>query len=220
LFTADYACQAQDIRSRHDQPDPPPGIPLSGHAHKVEVFLRLLGLPFDYVEAPARVRQTDAFAALNPLRQIPVLEDGDVVLADSNAILVYLARRYDPDGPWLPSDPVGRRGCSAGSRSAPARSSTGPANARAVHLFGAQTTLADAHAVAARLLAFMEGELAARAWLAGDGPTLADIACYPYIATAPEGGVDLAPYPKVRAWIARVEALPGVKPMPRSPVPA
>src|SRR6187401_1316896 len=82
------------------------GIPLSGHVHKVEVFLRLLGQPFDYVEAPAPARQTEAFARLNPLRQIPVLEDGDVVLADSNAILVYLAKRYDPSGPWLPEDAV------------------------------------------------------------------------------------------------------------------
>src|SRR5688500_4051107 len=82
------------------------GIPLSGHTHKVELFLRLLGVPFEYVSTPPETWATDAFAKLNPLRQIPVLEDGDVVLADSNAILVYLAKRYDPSGPWLPEEPV------------------------------------------------------------------------------------------------------------------
>ena len=192
------------------------GVPLSGHVHKVEILLRLLDLPFDYVETGRDERQTDAFARLNPLRQIPVLEDGEVVLADSNAILVYLARRYDPDGPWLPAEPVAAARVQRWLSISAGEIKFGPANARAVHLFGVKTDLGDAHAVAARLLGFMDAELAARDWLAGPAPTLADIACYPYISTAPEGGVDLAPYAHVRAWIARVEALPGVKPMPKA----
>lgn len=196
------------------------GVPLSGHVHKVEVFLRLLGRPFDYVEAPADARQTDAFARLNPLRQIPVLEDGDVVLADSNAILVYLAKRYDPDGPWLPEAPAEAAAVQRWLSICAGEVKYGPANARAVHLFGLKTDLGDAHAVAARLLGFMDATLSGREWLVGTRPTLAEIACYPYIACAPEGGVDLAPYPAVRAWIGRVEALPGVKAMPRSAVPA
>lgn len=196
------------------------GVPLSGHVHKVEVFLRLLGLPFDYVEAGGPVRQTDAFAALNPLRQIPVLEDGDVVLADSNAILVYLAKRYDPAGPWLPEDPIGAAHVQRWLSVSAGEIKFGPANARAIHLFGYATNLTDAQAVAARLLGFMETTLAAQPWLAGPRATLADIACYPYTACAPEGGVPLGDYPQVRAWIARVEALPGVKAMPRSAVPA
>jgi glutathione S-transferase len=96
----------------------------------------------------------------------------------------------------------------------------GPGNARAVHLFGLKTDLGDAHAVAGRLLGFMDATLREQNWLAGDHLTLADVACYPYVAVAPEGGVDLSPYPAVRAWIARFEALPGVKAMPRSAVPA
>lgn len=196
------------------------GVPLSGHVHKVEVLLRLLDLPFDYVEAPGPQRQTDAFARLNPLRQIPVLEDGDVVLADSNAILIYLARRYDPAGQWLPEDPVAAAHVQRWLSISAGEVKYGPANARAVHLFGLKTDLADAHAVAARLLAFMDSVLGSQDWLAGAAPTLADVACYPYVACAPEGGVDLGPYPAVRAWITRFEALPGVKAMPRSPVPA
>lgn len=196
------------------------GLKLSGHAHKVEVFLRLLGLPFDYVEAGADVRQTEAFGRLNPLRQIPVLEDGDLVLADSNAILVYLARRYDPDGPWLPNEPAAAAQVQRWLSVSAGEVKFGPANARAVHLFGARTDLGDAQAVARRLLGFMDTELAARPWLAGEAPTLADIACYPYVACAPEGGVGLEGYPNVRAWIARLEALPRVAAMPRSPVPA
>jgi len=192
------------------------GVPLSGHTHKVDVFLRLLGRPFETVEAGRDQRSTEGFRRLNPLGQIPVLEDGGLVLADSNAILVYLAKRYDPEGRWLPETPADAARVQRWLSISAGEVRFGPANARAVHLFGLKTDLADAHAVAERLLGFMQATLASQAWLAGDAPTLADVACYPYLSCAPEGGVDLAPYPAVRAWIARFEALPGVAAMPRA----
>lgn len=190
------------------------GVPLSGHVHKVDLFLRLLGLPFDTVEAGGERRDTDDFRSLNPLGQIPVLEDGGLVLADSNAILVYLAKRYDREGRWLPEAPAEAARVQRWLSISAGEIRFGPANARAVRLFGLQTDLADAQAVAARLLGFMDATLADQAWLAGASPSLADVACYPYLVVTPEGGVDLEPYPAVRAWIARFEALPGVKPMP------
>jgi glutathione S-transferase len=196
------------------------GVPLSGHVHKVELFLRLLGLPFDYVEAPAEARQSEAFGRLNPLRQIPVLEDGDLVLADSNAILVYLAKRYDPQGPWLPEDPATAAQVQRWLSISAGEIRFGPAAARALYVFGRPGDPSEAQAIAARLLVFMDAHLAGRAWLAADTVTLADIACYPYLARTPEGHVALEPYANVRAWIDRVEALPGVKPMPRASVPA
>ena len=196
------------------------GVPLSGHTHKVELFLRLLGLEFEYVTAPREVWGTDAFAKLNPLRQIPVLEDGDLVLADSNAILVYLARRYDPTGPWLPEAPAAATEVQRWLSVSAGEVKYGPANARIIKLLGRPGDLDGAQAIARQLLDVMDQRLAAHDWLAGPALTLADIACYPYIACAPEGGIDLADYPAVRAWIARIEALPGVTPMPRVPVPA
>jgi glutathione S-transferase len=192
------------------------GIPLSGHVHKVELFLRLLDLPFDYVEAPRDVWSTEAFAQLNPLRQIPVLEDGDVVLPDSNAILVYLARKYDPDGPWLPRDPVGAAQVQRWLSVSAGEIKYGPAAARIIKLMGRPGDLEGAQGIARNLLAVMQRHLSERAWLVGDTVTLADIACYPYLACAADGGVDLSAYPAVEAWIARVEALPRAKPMPRA----
>ena len=82
------------------------GIHLSGHVHRVELLLRMLQIQYRFVEAPADVRQSPQFLQLNPLGQIPVLQDGEIVLADSNAILVYLAKRYAPGEPWLPEEPV------------------------------------------------------------------------------------------------------------------
>ena len=63
----------------------------------------------------------------------------------------------------------------------------------------------------------MEAHLAQQEWLAGTAPTIADIALYTYTAHAPEGGVSLQPYPRLRRWLARIEALPGFVGMRRSP---
>jgi glutathione S-transferase len=190
------------------------GVPLSGHTHKVELFLRLLGLEFEYVNAPRETWSSEAFTRLNPLRQIPVLEDGDLVLADSNAILVYLAKRYDAEGGWLPADAVGAAQVQRWLSISAGEIRFGPATARVIKLMGRPGDLEAAQAIARTLLGVMEQRLTAADWLATDRITLADIACYPYLACAPEGGVDLSPYPAVRAWLARVEAQPGVKPMP------
>lgn len=196
------------------------GVPLSGHVHKVELFLRLLGLPFDYVQAPREVWASEAFRRLSPLGQIPVLEDGGLVLVDSNAILVYLAARYAPDGPWMPRDPAGAAQVQRWLSISAGEIKSGPATARIIKIAGIPGDLEGAQAVARSLLGVMEQHLATRAWLVGDGLSLADIACYPYLACAEEGGIDLSAYPAVTAWIARIEALPDVKPMPRVPVPA
>ena len=196
------------------------GSRLSGHAHRVEAFLTILGLPFDYQAAPAEVRQTPAFRALNPLGQVPVLRDGELVLADSNAILVYLARRYDKTGSWLPDDPVAAAQVQRWLSIAAGEVRHGPGEARLIRLFGLPGDLEKAKAVAARLFGFMEAYLAGRSWLADSGPTIADLACYSYIAHAPEGGIALDPYPNLRAWLARVEDIPGFIPMAKSEVAA
>lgn len=195
------------------------GTVLSGHTHRVESFLAILGLPYRLELAPADVRQTPAFRALNPLGQIPVLQDGDLVLSDSCAILVYLAKRYAPGSPWLPEEPVAAARVQRWLAIAAGELKYGPAAARVITLWKSPGDLAAAHAIAARLLGFMESHLTSAAFLAADHPTIADIACYSYVAHAPEGRVSLAEYPHVRAWLSRVEAIPGFKPMPRSAIP-
>jgi len=195
------------------------GTPLSGHTHRVELLLRALGLAFDVVPAPADVRRSEAFRALNPLGQIPVLQDGDLTLADSNAILVYLVRRYAPESDWFPQEPVAAAQMQRWLSIAAGEVMHGPAIARMIAQFGLPDDPVRAERIAARLLAFMEEHLAGRSYLAAEHPTLADLACYSYVAHAPEGGIPLDPYPAVRAWLARVEALPFFKPIPPSPIP-
>ena len=126
-------------------------FPLSGHAHRAHLFLSLLGVEHEVsiVDLPNGAHKSPEFLKLNPLGQVPVLEDGDVVIADSIAIMTYVN------------------------------------------------------------LAQIESQLSGNDWIALDHPTIADVALYSYIANAPEGNVDLAAYDNVRAWLKRVEALPG-----------
>lgn len=196
------------------------GLRLSGHSHRAELFLSLLGLPYRFVAVEGRDQPEAAeLRRLNPLGQIPVLTDGPAVIADSNAILVYLAARYAPDSGWMPRDPLDAAQVQRWLSIAAGEVRYGPALARLMVVFGAEADRATVHAAAARILTFIESHLAGRAYLAAGRATLADIACYSYVAHAPEGGVSLAPYPAVRAWLARVEALPGFVPMPASPIP-
>ncbi|MFC4171269.1 glutathione S-transferase [Microvirga sp. GCM10011540] len=195
------------------------GTALSGHTHRAELMLSLLSLPYRRVDAPDTVRRTPEFLAMNPLGQIPVIEDGEVVLADSNAILVYLAKRYDAGGSWLPEDPASAAAVQRWLSVAAGEVMYGPAMARMVTLFGATADPASTAAIAARLLSLMETHLATRNYLAGEAPTIADVACYSYVAHAPEGRISLEPYPAIQGWLGRVEALPRFKPMPRSAIP-
>lgn len=191
------------------------GMALSGHSHRVELFLRLLGLPYRFIEAPAPVRESAEFRRMNPLGQIPVLQDGDLVLGDSNAILVYLARRYAPGSGWLPDDPVGAAQVQRWLSLAAGEIAFGPAKARVAARWG-DTGMPQAlmHKLGDKVLRLMDDSLAHQDFLAAPRPTLADLACYAYIAHAPEGGVSLEPYRHVRNWIARIQALPNFLPMP------
>ncbi len=196
---------------------------LSGHAHRVELFLSLLGLPCEKVDVDmvrGAHKAPEFIARKNPFGQVPAIEDGDVAIADSNAILVYLATRYDPDGRWLPRDPVGAARVQQWLSVAAGQLAYGPSLARFIKLFGARRDLDSAQAISRNLLEVLDKELAKRAYLAGDAPTIADVALYTYTAHAPEGGVPLEPYGHVRAWLARIEALPGFIPMRRSEPPA
>lgn len=192
------------------------GTRLSGHVHRVELLLLMLDLPYRFIDTPAERRRSAEFRALNPLGQVPVLKDGDVVLADSNAILVYLVRRYAPGSAWLPDDAVGAARVQRWLSIAAGELMHGPALARMIALWGMDGDPMRAARYADTLLGFMEMSLAEGGYLAAAHPTIADLACYSYVAHAPEGGISLAPYPATRAWLRRVEALPGFQAMPPS----
>ncbi len=189
-------------------------FPLSGHSHRAELFANLAGIDHEIVlvDLPNGEHKQAAFLAMNPVGQVPVIEDGDVVVSDSNAILVYLARRYAPA--WLPTDASLEAEVQKFLTLAAGEQAYGPAAARLNTVFNANFDVEFTHALAHRYLAKIDTHLTGRDFLVGDTPTIADVALYSYTAHAPEGNVSLEAYPAVLRWLANIEALPGFKAMP------
>jgi len=192
-------------------------VPKSGHAHRIELMLSLLNLPTElvFVDLAKGAHKQPDFLALNPFGQVPVIDDNGTVIADSNAILVYLAKKYD-NGTWLPEEPAAAARVQRWLSVAAGPLAFGPAAARLVTVFGAAFNTDEVIARAHTLLKVIDAELATAPFLAGSTPTIADIANYSYIAHAPEGNVSLEPYANVRSWLARIESLPGFVAMPRT----
>jgi glutathione S-transferase len=195
-------------------------FPLSGHGHRARLMLSLLGLEHENINVDLRAgaQKDDTFLALNPLGQVPVLVDGDIVIRDSAAILSYLASRYAAE--WSPQNPEAVARIQEWLATANKEIVAGPGAARLITVFGAgfdkEDTLAKSHTT----LQFIDDHLENRQWLAIDTASIADIAAYAYIAHAPEGHVSLAAYHNIRAWLARVESLPGFVGMPQTEVAA
>lgn len=190
-------------------------LELSGNCYKVRLLAALAGIPLDIVAVDfmAGEHKKPPLIDLNPWGEIPILVDGDVVLRDSQAILVYLAAQYAGEA-WLPKDAAGMGTVMQWLSTSANEIQNGPGAARLVDKFGYDLDKPDTLRRAARILPLIEAHLAGRHWLALERPTIADCAVMPYVALAPEGGVSLADFPNIRQWIARIKALPGFVTMP------
>ena len=184
----------------------------SANCYKVRLALAQLGLPYERVPVDifAADTLTDEFARLNPARMTPVLEtDEGELLPESNAILVYLAEGTD----LMPEDRIGRAEVLRWLFYEQGEIIPAIAGLRFRLLTGRLDP--DSPAAAARrasgeaVLDVLEGHLHARSFLVGERYSIADISVYAYAHVAGEAGFDLAGYPAVRDWIARVEATPG-----------
>jgi glutathione S-transferase len=186
------------------------GFKLSGHCHRVELFLSLNKLPYRYVEVDILKgeHKQPNFLELNRFGQVPVIDDNGTVLADSNAILLYLTQTYGLSQ-WYPNDVIKQAQIQRWFSFAAGFLAFGPAMARAIKLFRPTENPTEALQRATRLFVVMEGDLGKSSFLVGNQPTLADISMYSYTAAAPEGGMTFENYPNIRAWLTRVEALPG-----------
>lgn len=185
-------------------------FPRSGHAHRIRLFLSLTDTPFDTVMVDMMQGEHKApeYLKLSPLGQVPTLVDGDIVITDSTAALVYLAIRHG-DERWLPRDAEGAARVQRWLSAASAEIYRGPVLARVGRQFGRDVDLDRADAESQRLFKWMQQELDGRTWLAADHATIADIAMYPYLRVADEGGLDLSPFPAILRWLGEVEKLPG-----------
>ncbi|MGE0486906.1 MAG: glutathione S-transferase family protein [Gammaproteobacteria bacterium] len=191
----------------------------SGNSYKVRLLVSFLGIAVEErrVDLMTDEQHGAEFLALNPRGEVPVLVDGDLVLADSAAILVYLAGKH-PGGGWWSEEPDEQAEIVQWLAFAASWVQYGVFTARAVVSFGIPANglpadfphdvLAEARIRGEKSLAILDRHLAVNDWLALGGPTIADIAVFPYVALAPMGDIALTPYPHVEAWIARFRALP------------
>jgi glutathione S-transferase len=186
----------------------------SGHAHRAALFLSLAGVPHELVDVDlaAGAHKQPEFLAVNAFGEVPVLDDAGTIVADSLAILVYVARKIGPSH-WLPSDPAAEAEVQRWLSVAAGKIAYGACAARLVTVFGATFDLDEVIGRAHATLAVVEETLATRRWIAGtEQPSIADVALYS--RRAPEGNVSLAGYPRVLAWLASIEQLPGFVPFP------
>lgn len=188
---------------------------LSGNCHKIRLLLSLLNVSYQsiVVNGSERQHKTEGFLKMNPFGQVPVLTDGDIVIRDSQAILVYLARKYGNEL-WLPTDAAALAEVTAWLSSAANEVAMGPNRLRLHFKFGRAINLDESRQITSNLLNILQQRLDNHRWLVAEHVTVADIAVYPYIALAEEGKIDLEPSPAVIAWINRIQALPGYVGMP------
>ncbi len=179
--------------------------PASANCYKVRLLLALLGRAYErvHVDIFAGDTLTDAYGALNPLRETPVLElDDSTAIAQSPAILWYLAEGT----PFLPADRAGRALVLQWLAFEQERVMGGIGGPRFRRLTG-RPPIAGRLELGAAALALLDVELAGRDWLAAGACTIADLAVYGYGHRAAD--VWLVPVPHVRACCERIRALPG-----------
>ena len=188
-------------------------FPLSGHAHRVELFASLAGIAHEVINVDLGngEQKSEAFLAINPAGQVPVIVDGDNVIADSNAILVYLARKYAPS--YYPDDLLTEVEIQKFLTLSAGEIAFGPAAARLINVFKAPLDPGFAAATAQKVLNKLEAHLTDKEYLVTNKPTIADISIYSYVAHAPEGGISLEEYPNVRRLLKNIESLQGFIPM-------
>ncbi|WP_062112069.1 glutathione S-transferase family protein [Aureimonas sp. AU40] len=201
------------------------GMSDSGNCYKPRLLLSLLDRPFRHVEVSTRdgSTRTAEFLRRNPAGQCPLLElDDGRLLAESNAILVYLATGT----PFLPDDPFERAQTLRWMFFEQNAHEVSVAVRRSLSVYPERAGVATPERMALTLqnglnaLGVLERRLADHAWFGPGRPSVADIALYPYTATAGDGGFSLEGFPSVRRWLADLEALPGFQPVGWAPTEA
>lgn len=183
----------------------------SGNAYKVRLLLEMLKVPYEKVmlDFSKREHKEPNFLKISPRGQVPVLEDGGRTLWGSTACLVYVARKHGGD-PWLPNDPAQMAEVMQWLELAQNELHYGlqwaRGNKTGIRKVGSYE---EYFGYGQNGLAVLEGRLKSNPWLVLGRPTVADVACYPYVAVAPEGGFRLEDYPGVLAWTQSFAALPG-----------
>lgn len=197
---------------------------LDDRCYRVRLMAALIGVPLVTVAVdtfPGRAHLGEACLALNPFGGVPILTDGDIVLAGAEAILVHLAEAHDPQRRFMPQAPAERARTMHWLFLA-AREFDVATQARAAAVMEAPGNPARLRAAARDALRLLDDHLTLQAidavgFVAGPQPSVADVALFPAFALSRDFGVDHDAFPALRAWSRRVRALAGFVTMPGIP---
>ena len=196
---------------------------LSGNCFKIRWFLNILGVEYESIPVefyPGKEHKSSWFKEINPLGQLPVIDDDGLRLRDAQAIVVYLATKYDSSGNWYPSNDARQTGEIAQWLSFADSLTATISSARLATTFFFDFDLEKCQTGGHKLLRILDEHLWFKEqqqleWLCrGTHPSLAEIACFPYIALSEEGGISRQEYAAVRRWTDRVKRIPGFIVMP------
>lgn len=195
---------------------------LSASCYTVRLMLSVLRVPVERIELdvyPGLEHESDWFLAINPSGELPVIDDGGVLLSKVPAILEHLTAKYDPSGRWHPrEEPGATQGIAHWLEVAERLTATaGAARLHDTMFYEADIDAcrAGAHALFRELDEHLWfAEQSGRDWLCTDDhPTIADLACFPHVMLSEEGGISRLPYPAIRRWTDRVKRIPDFTPM-------
>ncbi len=189
----------------------------SGHCHRAQLMMSLLDLPYEIIELNRDgSNQPEDYLETSPFGQVPVIDDNGFKLSDSNAILVYLVKKYNDGHAWLPESAEEAARAQRWLSIAAGELASGPAVARFSKVFNVEIDFATVEKKTKSLLGMMNNTLSQHDFLIGNEITIADIVCYTYVAHAPEGDISLDPYPNIKSWLSKIESLPRFVPMKKS----
>ena len=190
---------------------------VSGHCHRAQLMMSLLDLPYEIIDLNRDgSNQPEDFLEMSPFGQVPVIDDNGFKLCDSNAILVYLVKKYNDGYAWLPEDAENASRIQRWLSIAAGELVSSLAFARFSKVFKVDIDYATTKKKSESLLEIINNTLNQHDFLIGNEITIADIACYTYVAHAPEGDISLDPYPKIKTWLSKIESLPRFVPMKSS----
>lgn len=192
---------------------------LSGNCYKIRLMLAFLGVEYsaemiDFY--PGKQHKSAEFRKINPLGQLPVIDDDGFILRDAQAILLYLATKYDHSNSWYPQDNPAQLG-QITQWLAFADQLTQTSSAARLHdgFSYADIAVETARTGAHQLFRILDEHLffaeeTGKDWLCSkDHPTIADIACFPYVMLSEEGGIARIDYPAIRRWCDRFKRISG-----------
>jgi glutathione S-transferase len=188
--------------------------PLSGNCYKVRLALNQLGAPYErvFVDIFKGAHQSLEHQDMNPNMKIPVLQVGDFTMWESNAILLYLGRKFAPND-LFPEDPEAFGRVVQWLLFGKTTIDPNLALARYYMRFLTpeerdENEILKLHEQGYKALTVLDDHLSQNEFLRG-AYSIADIGCYPYVALSPEGGFDLTPYSSVLSWCERIKSTPG-----------